>query len=278
MTLPELAQAVIIDVDGRQFDDDSAFHNPEDLLTLCQPLVALSPTTGHLGFVHYSVQEFLLSDRLAKAGSQISIYALNSRTSHTEIARICLGFLNYDDFASGPCTSYEDFKSRTAKFPFLKYAASEWPRHAMEPDVETELTGPISKLLIPQKNPKFASMIQNARIVDADEGDDVTRFVTSLAEDWTKRISQTNYTVNSLTFAAIWGLDSVLSRIVESGADIDLPGAHNGNALQCAVFLDRPTTAKILLDLGADANSDEVERLRRTPLVTAILFWPTTDD
>ncbi|EXJ54732.1 hypothetical protein A1O7_10073 [Cladophialophora yegresii CBS 114405] len=271
MTLPELAQAIIIDVGGREFDDDNAFHNPEDLLTLCQPLVALSSTTGYLGFVHYSVQEFLLSDRLAKAGSEISMYALDPKTSHTEIARICLSFLNYDDFASGPCTSYEDFQSRTAKFPFLAYAASEWPDHATEQDVETELTSSISQLLIPQKNPKLASMFQNSWEFGEARGDDVTLFCTYLAEDGTERMYESSYMVNSLTFAAVVGLDSVLARIDESGADINLPGGHAGNALQCAACYGRLTTAKILLDLGADASFDKGDYGRGTPLKIAII-------
>jgi hypothetical protein len=270
MTLPELAQAVTIDVDVHEFDEDTAFHNPEDLVTLCQPLVALSPTTGHLGFVHYSVQEFLLSDRLAKAGSEISVYALDPKTAHTEIARICLGFLDYDDFG-GPYTSREDFKNRTAKFPFLKYAASEWPFHATQQDVETELTGSILKLLIPQKNPKLASMIQNSW-ADAGRGDDVPCFETDLAEDGTERVYRRNKAVNSLALAAVWGLDSVLSNIVESGADINLPGGHYGNALQCAAYRRRITTAKILLDLGADANCVQIDQIYGTPLMIAILF------
>jgi hypothetical protein len=270
MTLPELAQAVTIDVDGHEFDEDTAFHNPEDLVTLCQPLVALSPTTGHLGFVHYSVQEFLLSDRLAKAGSEISVYALDPKTAHTEIARICLSFLDYDDFAAGPCTSYEDFNNRTAKFPFLKYAASQWRFHATEQCVETELTGPILKLLIPQKNPKLASMIQNST-ADAGWGNDVICFVTYLAKDGTERMYTMNKAVNSLALAAVWGLDSVLSRIVESGADINLPGGFFGNALQCAAYGGHITTAKILLDLGAEANYVQIDWTYGTPLMTAIL-------
>lgn len=61
MTVAELAQAVIVEIRRKKLDDDAAFYDPDDLLSLCRPLIDVSPSTGLLGFVHYSIQEFLLS-------------------------------------------------------------------------------------------------------------------------------------------------------------------------------------------------------------------------
>ena len=272
MTLPELAQAVTIDVGGTSFDENSAFHNPEDLLTLCQPLVSQSTTTGHLGFVHYSIQEFLLSDRLAKMSSRISTFVLDPMSSHTEIARICLSFLNYDDFAYGSCTSFEEFTNRNAQFPFLNYAASEWPFHATKYEIKTELRSEILKLLVPQKNPKAASMIQFSSF-GTGLGVNVLRFNVHRKASHRRRFRPVKESaMNTLALAVVWGLDSVLSKIVESGADINLAGGPDGTALQCAALRGRTTTARILLDLGADVNYNQSKGTWGTSLMTAILF------
>jgi hypothetical protein len=78
-----------------------------------------------------------------------------------------------------------------------------------------------------------------------------------------------SYMMNSLALAVWWGFDSVLKDIVESGADINLPGTLCGNALQTAVRHGRFTTVKALTDLGADINY--IPEDGEAPLESAII-------
>jgi ankyrin repeat protein len=254
MTVAELAQAVVIEIRGKKFDDDAAFHNPEDLLSLCNPLIVASPSTGLLGFVHYSIQEFLLSERLSNAKGMIRTFALDAKSCHTEIAQLCLSFVNFEDFSDRPCQTYKEIQDRKEKYPFLEYAATSWPYHTQYEDVERRVSDCMLRLFIPQKNPRLASMLQacdNPSIYLSADGDDFLEFSTFPARD-EPIIRKRN--MNSLANAAFFGLNSVLKEIVESGADIDAPGTRWGNALQNAVFGGHMEVVRNLLNLGADIN------------------------
>ena len=266
MSLAELAQAVVIEPYSECLDEDAAFHNPNDLLLLCQPLISASPTTGLLSFVHYSVQEYLVSERLADVANRTQLFALARSDSHVQIAKICLTCLNFNNFAEGQCTSKEAFQNRKAQFPFLEYAASEWPHHAAEDGVESEVSDQILQLLTPQTNSNLATMLQanrdpffmfrairDWRSVDiGDMNDDTVLFFDKGGFiDWDQFEI---ITMNSVTIAICWGFDSVLRAILQSGANADLPGTTRGNALQTAIYGNQPSAVKILIEEGADIN------------------------
>jgi len=255
MTVAELAQAVVIEIRGKKFDDDAAFHNPEDLVSLCNPLIAASPSTGLLGFVHYSIQEFLLSERLSNAKGMIRMFALDAKSCHTEIAQLCLSFVNFEDFSGGPCQTYKELQDRKEKYPFLEYAATSWPYHTQYEDVERRVSDCMLRLFIPQKNPRLASILQaceNPSIYRSAGGDDFLEFDDTAPTLTGLIIRKRN--MNSLAIAAFFGFNSVLKAIVESGADIDAWGTLCGNALQSAVFSGHMEAVRNLLDLGADIN------------------------
>jgi hypothetical protein len=270
MTVAELAQAVVIEIRGKKFDDDAAFHNPEDLVSLCNPLIAASPSTGLLGFVHYSIQEFLLSERLSNAKGMIRTFALDAKSCHTEIAQLCLSFVNFEDFSDGPCQTSKELQDRKEKYPFLKYAATFWSYHTQYEDVERKVSDYILRLFIPQKNPRLASMLQacdNPFTYRSADGDDFLEFYHT-ASTPEKPISWKR-NMNSLAIATFLGFNSVLKEIVESGADIDAPGTRWGNALQNAVLNGHIEVIRNLLNLGADINFPDFGPYE-TPLMMAI--------
>jgi hypothetical protein len=271
LTLAELAQAVVVEIWGKQFDEDAAFYDPKDLLCLCRPLIDISPSTGFLGFVHYSVQEFLLSERLSSAEGAVRMFALNERSCHLEIAEICLTFVSFDDFADGPCQTFNEFQDRKEKYPFLDYAAEHWPFHTEYKDVEAAVSDLLLRLLVPQKNAKLGSMLQacNDRFTYRPaSGDDLQLF-----ESWpgAKDVSVKKCTINSLAIASHFGFNSVLEEIVHSGADIDAPGTNSGNALQNAIYNGHIETARSLISLGANINCPRCG-IWGTALMTAIRF------
>jgi hypothetical protein len=221
MTVEELAKAVVVEIRGKKFDDDAAFFDSEDLLSLCHPLIDRSPSTGLLGFVHYSIQEFLLSKRLSNAQGAIKMFALDAKSCHTEIAGLCLTFVGFDDFTDGPCQTFNEFQERKEKYKFLAYAATYWPYHIQHKDVETAVFDLMLSLLIPQKNPKLGSMLQacgNMFIYERVPGNDYQTF--HIYPDREDPIVE-NWRMNSLAIASLFGFNSVLEEIVNSGADVD---------------------------------------------------------
>ncbi len=278
MTVEELAQAVVVEIRGKKFDDDAAFFDSEDLLSLCHPLIDRSPSTGLLGFVHYSIQEFLLSKRLSNAQGAIKMFALDAKSCHTEIAQLCLTFVGFDDFADGPCQTFKELQERKEKYLFLEYAATYWPYHTQHKDVETAVSDLMLTLLIPQKNPKLGSMLQacgNMFIYRCGSGNDFQTF--RIYPDREDPFVE-NLGMNSLAIASLFGFNSVLEEIVNSGADVDALGSIDGTPLQCAVYNGHIETVQTLVDLGANINCSHSGGLGFAggALMTAI-FWNRQD-
>lgn len=271
MTLAELAQAIVVEPGDEKFDEDAAFHDPKALLSLCHPLIDVSPSTGLLGFVHYSVQEFLLSNRLPNAEGVIKTFALYEQTCHIDIARLCLTFLCYEDFADGPCPTFERFQKRTNDYPFLEYAANCWTAHARYEDDEAALSDLMLKLFVPQKSLRLGSALQAYKrrrllccgVANPDfQAYALGKFISSNFEE---------AKTNSLAVAAFFGFNTLLEDIVNSGADIDAPGTIVGNALQSAICEGHMNAVKTLISLGANINCP-ARGMKGSALEVAILY------
>jgi hypothetical protein len=74
-------------------------------------------------FSHFSVKEFLTSDRLATSSADISHFHILLEPAHTVIVKACLGILLRSDNGVGDAEA----KSNS---PLAKYAAEHWVDHA----------------------------------------------------------------------------------------------------------------------------------------------------
>ena len=98
-------------------------------------------------FSHFSVKEFLLSDRLK---SSISRYRIRPAPAHTILTQACIGFLLHLD---------EHIDEESAKsFPLADYAARNWVEHAQYKDVASRVNDGMETLFNPDK-PYFAAWI-----------------------------------------------------------------------------------------------------------------------
>ena len=98
-------------------------------------------------FSHFSVKEFLLSNRLT---SSISRYRIHPAPAHTILTQACIGFLLHLD---------EDIDEESAKgFPLADYAARNWVEHAKYKGVASHVKDGMETLFDPDK-PYFAAWI-----------------------------------------------------------------------------------------------------------------------
>jgi len=101
---------------------------PEDpneaILSACSSLVTIANVDGSqiVQFSHFSVKEFLTSDRLAEATANIFYYHIVTWCAHTIIAQASLSVLLY----LGDWVDKKEIES----FPFAVYAAQHWVDHA----------------------------------------------------------------------------------------------------------------------------------------------------
>jgi hypothetical protein len=96
----------------------------EAVMSACSSLVAVikDGESRIVQFSHFSVKEFLTSNRLAEPSRDVSRYHILLEPAHTILVQACLGvLLRLDDHVD--C---DNIKS----FPLAEYAAEHWTKHA----------------------------------------------------------------------------------------------------------------------------------------------------
>lgn len=148
MTIEEVAEGVSIEFGDTTLDQDTKLNDSEDILDICGGLVSLTDDTRILGLAHFSVKEYLVSERIA--GGPVSSYQIDPRAVHIELAKFCLTYVSFEDFDFGPCETDNELKSRFERYPLLEYAAHNWQKHARNDDSEDdELISMIEEFLNP---------------------------------------------------------------------------------------------------------------------------------
>ena len=138
-----------------EFDADAAYNlvedwrpeNPEEaVLSACSTLISvIDDEDGKIvQFSHFSVKEFLTSDRFrtCNIGNNFRYY-IPLDDAHTILARACLTVLLQLD--------EETDKRHLAKFPLAFYAAQHWVDHAKFGDVTSRTQNGMERLFDPTK-------------------------------------------------------------------------------------------------------------------------------
>jgi len=146
----ELAELFAID-----FDQDSISNfmegwrpeNPEEaVLSTCSTLISIIDDKGAkiVQFSHFSVKEFLTSDRLRTSEvGNIRDYYIPFDAAHTTLARACLAvLLQLDENVD---------KERLEAFPLALYAAQHWVDHVKYEDVASRVQNAMEELFNPTK-------------------------------------------------------------------------------------------------------------------------------
>jgi hypothetical protein len=117
LNLQELAEAIAIDPCKLQLDPADRFMDPEEILELCGSLTTVQPD-GIIALAHFSVREYLLSDRLAKDTSGLVKFALKETSARQYVSQCLLTY----NFAIGTHIQElnDDILDET-RFPLLQY-------------------------------------------------------------------------------------------------------------------------------------------------------------
>ena len=131
LRVEELAEVLAIDFDAPTHGGIPQL-NPnwrwadhhQAVLSTCSSLIAIvdDGRSKVVQFSHFSVKEYLTSDRLAHSSGDISRYHIDLEPAHTILAQACLGvLLRLDDSV---------IKDNARGIPLVKYAAQYWFDHA----------------------------------------------------------------------------------------------------------------------------------------------------
>jgi len=246
-----------------EFDQDAAHNlmegwrpvNPEEaVLSACSTLITVidnDESSKIVQFSHFSVKEFLTSDRLRTSEiKNIRHYYIPLNAAHTILAQACLTVLLQMD-------SKID-KKRLATFPLAFYAAQHWLDHAKYEDVEPRVQDAMKELFNPSK-PYLASWIW---IGDVDE--DRKTIDKNPAPDHPSVPKAT-----ALYYAVSRGLCGLAKYLISThGEDVNANCGYHGTPLYAASNGGHFDAVSLLLDHGANVNITN-RRGRLLPLCAA---------
>ena len=240
LRVEELAEVLALDVDAGGIPLFNANWRWEDheaaVLSACSSLVSVitNDNSRVVQFSHFSVKEFLTSDRLASMEG-VSQFYIADEPSHAILAQACLGvMLSTDDRTS------EDSIEDIALFP---YADEYWSEHVLVGKVELRIKDALDCLFDVEK-PHFEALIRRAgadrnfRHFRAPSDEDPKGVLTPAAP---------------LFVAGTGGLIGLTERLM-------LPDqigfrAQGWTLLHSVVHLNHIEVARLLLAHGADINS-----------------------
>jgi len=225
--------------------------NPKEaVLSACSTLITIVENNELriVQFSHFSVKEYLTSDRLRSSGN-VCNYHIPLNAAHTILARAGLTvLLQLDENVD---------KERLATFPLAFYAAQYWVDHAKFEDVELESQDDVERLFNP-RNPYLAAWDW---IYDMDQGR-VRGSVGTLAQ----RPTPPNAT--ALYYASLCGFGGVANYIIcTHGEDVNAKSGRQGSPLHAALYKGHIDVMRVLLDHGANVNATGKDN--KTPLSLA---------
>jgi ankyrin repeat protein len=256
LRVEELAELFAIEFDrdaGPNLKEGWRPESPEDaVLSACSTLIAVVENEGSkiVQFSHFSVKEYLTSDRLRTSEmGNIRYHHIPLDAAHTILARVCLTvLLQLDENLD---------KTRLETFPLAFYAAQHWVDHAKFEDVASGFQDSIKRLFNPN-NPYLAAWTW---IYDVDSG---RRRVTvyHLGE----RLTRPKAT--ALYYAVLCGFSEVASHlIITHGENVDAECGHHGTPLHAASYKGHLDAVRVLLAHGVALNATNEDK--KTPLCSA---------
>jgi hypothetical protein len=160
LRVQELAEILALDFDGAkegipELKEDWRWNDQQEaMLSTCSSLITVVDDGRHrvVQFSHFSVKEFLTSDRLATSGADVSHFHIPAEPAHTVVAGACLGILLRSDSGVG------DAKAKSSS-PLAKYAAKHWVDHAQFGKVATSKEDGMRRLF-DLARPHFAAWLK----------------------------------------------------------------------------------------------------------------------
>jgi hypothetical protein len=214
--------------------------NPEEaVLSTCSTLVTVIEDKGSkiVQFCHFSVKEYLTSDRLRTSDvGNIGLYYIPLDAAHTILARSCLAvLLRLDENVD---------KKRLATFPLAFYAAQYWVDHAKFEDVALRIQDGMERLFHPG-SPYLAAWLW---INDVDRG-----WFRRSIDDLTEHPSRLKAT--ALYYVALCGFSGVANYLIcTHGEDVNALGGGRGTPLRAASRKGHLDVVHLLLQHNADVN------------------------
>lgn len=219
----------------------------DDLCEICPGLIdvgnKIERRTPTLRIAHFSVQEYLESDRITQ--QKAAAFEIRSASAHAEIAEICLVYLQETGLSSGNLD-----QAKLKDFPLAHFAATFWYHHYKNAGDTISRLDSLILRIFQQHQGSFYTWV---KLHDADtpwrRGVDFSLTLSQIA--------------SPVYYASLLGLDGVLLELInicqnpasERRDLMNAQGGRYGNALQAASVGGHEKVVRMLMDAGAEVNA-----------------------
>jgi hypothetical protein len=280
LLVEELAEVLAIDFnDPEGIPKLNASWRWEDqeraLLTSCSSLIAIVDTgrSRAVQFSHFSVKEYLTSERLAASRQDVSRYHITSETAHTILAQACVSvLLQLDD------RDERDVVERNA--PLAAYAAEYWVRHAQVEDVASRIKG-MEYLFDPDKpyfaarrglhdidiTPPSGSVLYLFRLDSVSDANTplyyaalygFANLVKQLIAKHPQHVNAIDGRYRTAAVAALAGRHFELAEVLHrNGSSVEPRGYCENTPLHSAAYFGDLEMVQVLLDYGVEVNTKD---------------------
>ena len=186
-------------------------------------------------FSHFSVKEFLTSDRLQMTNvGNIRQYYIHMEPAHAILARACVTVLLQLDA--------EGDKHRFGALPLASYATENWLRHTQFEDVASQIQDSLTYIFTPQK-PPFRSRF-------------LLRSVVRFPSPYLVCFHEPDE-ITPLSAVALCGFSGYARHLIMTHApDVNAKCVHHGlSPLHVASIYGHADSSRILLEHGANVNA-----------------------
>ncbi|KAH9061879.1 hypothetical protein EDB87DRAFT_1830686 [Lactarius vividus] len=273
LRVEELAEVLAINFNaggGPKLNTDWRWEdNEEAVLSACSSLVAVVMDGGSrvVQFSHFSVKEFLTSNRLASSLGDESRFHIRLESAHTILAQASLGvLLRLDERVD---------RDSIVGFPLARYAAEHWPEHVKFENVLSHVKEGIDELFDADK-PHFTAWIWLHNI----DGPSMSGTSPSQPEApplyYAVRIGNRALVEHVLSkrpqdvnikgglyetplHAAFKGDVEIVWLLLENGADVNIRDDLDRTPLHRASIAGFPDVVRWLLDHGVDLEAQQFD-------------------
>jgi ankyrin repeat protein len=208
----------------------------EAVLSACSSLVSIIIDDGSrvVQFSHFSVKEFLTSDRLASCMEEVSQFHIPIERSHAILAQACLGvFLCLDDRTT---------EDSAKNIPLYRYAAQYWVGHTQVSHVELRVKDAMD-YFFDMDNPHFSALVKIEHRLDL------------LRVSMDEQPTGVPRSAAPLYYAAWRGFYGLVERLIKDSQQVNEWGGFLGTPLHASVLEGHFEVSQLLFAHGADINS-----------------------
>lgn len=252
LTIEELALILAVDFIAEvtpKYEEIWRSEEPEDnLVTVCNTFLSFVNVDGSriAQWAHYSVKEFLASERIAKKVMKVARYRLVEEDAHATVAQMSLAVLLHMDESID--------RNAVKEIPMIEYASQNLAHHARFGDVANRVRGGLERLFDPDR-PHLAAWVW-LHDIDNFWGE-------STIAAHPRRLD-----VAPLYYAAQAGFRDIAEHLLTTHPQyLNALGSRYGTPLIAALENNHLETAWLLLNRGA--NTSVKEGFYGPPLIVA---------